>query len=378
MLITLSSIINTFFLSNLLILVLIMLLSLRVLTRYINTYTIITCFFVLMIRLLFPLEFYFTRAIPVNRFIPQIYVFISKTIINIGNINFKLVQFFAFLWFIISVLLICNTFRHYAMTRNNLTKLEEIKDPKIIEIYNKLNNSYKKNNVFRLVYSPSLQSPFVFGIKEPIIVLPKIELTDKELNYIFKHELCHYYKKHLHIKILCELISNIYFWNPLIYIMKLQISKSLEIYVDSTLTSTVAEMEKIEYIECLIKIAKLQYFRNINRPYVAGFSILSISLTDRTRKIMEPSFSPKQPLYSNLFLSLVISVILFSYLFIYEPYALTDYVQQNTFILDKSNSFYIKNNDDTFDLYIENVYVTTLDGKLDSKIPIKEIINEKN
>lgn len=43
-----------------------------------------------------------------------------------------------------------------------------------------------------------------------------------------------------------------------------QISKALKIHIDLTVTKTLNELEKIKYLECLLKIAKSQVNKQLN------------------------------------------------------------------------------------------------------------------
>ncbi len=371
--ISVSSIINTFFIANLLVLVLLILLASRPLSRYISAYTIILCFIATIVRLLLPFEFSFTRAVPIKKILPPLYVFIVTTTYTVGSYTFNLYQLLAAIWFVISAILICNSVMTYIKIRKGLLKSEEIKCPEIIDVYKNVNKSFSQKKNFILVSSAAIHTPLVFGVIKPIIALPGMTFTQKELSYIFRHELCHYYNKHLHIKVLMEFISDIYFWNPFVYLMKYLINNSLEYYTDSYVADSVTEFGKIEYLECLVKIAKNQYSDIEKIPYISAFSL---SLRDRADKIIIRAKSKYYSIYSKTFLTVFMIFLLSSYLYIGEPSSIPEQIQEQTFSLDESNSYYLKTRNNSYDLYINEKYITTITKNLDPNIPIKGEINK--
>ena len=69
-----------------------------------------------------------------------------------------------------------------------------------------------------------VSTPIIAGYIRPIIYLPDIEFSDSELYYALLHECMHYLHKDLWVKLLIEIICAIYWWNPLIYLLKYNIS----------------------------------------------------------------------------------------------------------------------------------------------------------
>ena len=53
--------------------------------------------------------------------------------------------------------------------------------------------------------------------------------TEKELQYIFKHELQHFYHHDLWLNMLCEIIMCFYWWNPFAYFLKVEIQRYVRI-----------------------------------------------------------------------------------------------------------------------------------------------------
>lgn len=218
--ITLSSVVNTILCTSLMFVFIIITLKYRFFFKRLSFYTIILCFLLIAIRLFFPYEFYFVKEIPVRKVMPQLYEFLYHFELTFGNFNVSVLKFLSISWIAVSIVLLIKLMLDYHKTRYMLLKMRSVNDSDIIAALNEVNSKYNKKVSFTLVSSSIISTPLLFGIRKPIIALPQVFLTHKELCYIFEHELCHYYKKHLHIKLFCEFITVIYFWNPLIFMIK--------------------------------------------------------------------------------------------------------------------------------------------------------------
>ncbi len=66
--------------------------------------------------------------------------------------------------------------------------------------------------------NPLIASPMLISFFRPRIILPVGELEDKELSYIFVHELIHYKQRDMFYKWLIQIVVCIHWFNPLLYI----------------------------------------------------------------------------------------------------------------------------------------------------------------
>ena len=88
--------------------------------------------------------------------------------------------------------------------------------------------------------------------------MPSIVLDDEALYYILEHEIAHYYHGDLLFKFLMEAGKAVWWWNPLLYFVKSQISVLMEINADTKVTEKLDDYGKISYLQCLLKMAKFQ------------------------------------------------------------------------------------------------------------------------
>lgn len=151
-----------------------------------------------------------------------------------------------------------------------------------IKLLNLLSDCEEKLNIktrVELSYNPLIASPMMIGFFRPRIVLPVHELEDKELSYIFVHELTHYKQKDMFYKWLIQLVVCAHWFNPFVYLLEKEVNKSCELSCDEKVISILDEKAKREYGDTLISFLKS------NNLYKS--SLASITLTEGAEQLKE-------------------------------------------------------------------------------------------
>ena len=128
-----------------------------------------------------------------------------------------------------------------------------------IKLLNLLSDCEEKLNIktrVELSYNPLIASPMMICFFRPRIVLPAHELEDKELSYIFVHELTHYKQKDMFYKWLIQLVVCAHWFNPFVYLLEKEVNKSCELSCDEKVISILDEKAKREYGDTLISFLK--------------------------------------------------------------------------------------------------------------------------
>lgn len=97
-------------------------------------------------------------------------------------------------------------------------------------------------------------TPLVTGLFRPRIVLSNIEFSSEELGYIFKHELTHIKKYDAWIKLLLLFINALHWFNPLAYIIRLDIDRFCEAFCDKTVTGSMNKEERRKYSGLILSV----------------------------------------------------------------------------------------------------------------------------
>lgn len=124
------------------------------------------------------------------------------------------------------------------------------------DVVDRINSEYGKSGKFQVLLAPFIHAPAILGLGRPKILMPETEYTEEEIYFILKHEILHHYHHDMLVRILCEILCIVFWWNPLVFLIQKQITRALEIRVDRCLTAGFSNEEKISYMECIVKSMK--------------------------------------------------------------------------------------------------------------------------
>lgn len=108
----------------------------------------------------------------------------------------------------------------------------------------------------KLYKSQHIKSPVSFGIFRPVVLIPETDLSDTELKFIFLHEIYHHKHKDAFINILLNILSVLYWFNPLVHIMAEHLKLDTELYCDMCVTEK--SCDRMGYGKALLHMAKFR------------------------------------------------------------------------------------------------------------------------
>lgn len=121
-----------------------------------------------------------------------------------------------------------------------------------IRLSNKLSGaSLLQDNVYE---SENIATPFVFGIIKPKIYLP-IGLSEREIDYIIKHEETHIKRFDHVIKPLAFLVVCLHWFNPFVWIAFFLMSDDMELSCDEKVLKEMGNGIKKDYSSSLLSLA---------------------------------------------------------------------------------------------------------------------------
>ena len=151
-----------------------------------------------------------------------------------------------------------------------------------IKTLNLLSDCEEKLNIktrVELSRNPLIASPIMIGFFRARIVLPACELDDKELSYIFVHELIHYKQRDMFYKWLIQIVVCAHWFNPFVYLLEKEVNKSCELSCDEKVISVLDDIARREYGDTLISFLKS------NNLYKS--SLASVTLTEGAEQLKE-------------------------------------------------------------------------------------------
>ncbi len=207
---------------------------------------------VIAARMLLPVEFRFTVTFPSRHVMTGLRDLMMSTL-NFGAFEVTVGQTLILLW---AVGAVCKFFIRalgYLHLKNLTGKCPGYFKHDVGAVIDRVNGAYGKKGRFEVLLFPGIRTPAIFGVMHPKILMPMTDYTQEEIYYILKHEMLHYYHHDMLLKMLCEFLGVIYWWNPIVFLFNKIIARVLEIRVDSILASGLNEDEKTGYLECIVK-----------------------------------------------------------------------------------------------------------------------------
>ena len=156
---------------------------------------------------------------------------------------------------------------------------KEVSDIKILNLLSDCEEKLNIKTRVELSCNPLIASPMLIGFFRPRIILPVYELEDKELSYIFVHELTHYKQRDMFYKWLIQIVVCVHWFNPFVYLLEKEVNKSCELSCDEKVISVLDDTARREYGDILISFLKS------NNLYKS--SLASVTLTEGAEQLKE-------------------------------------------------------------------------------------------
>ena len=156
---------------------------------------------------------------------------------------------------------------------------KEISDIKILNLLSDCEEKLNIKTRVELSRNSLIASPMMIGFFRPKIILPVGELEDKELSYIFVHELIHYKQRDMFYKWLIQIVVCAHWFNPFVYLLEKEVNKSCELSCDEIVLSVLDDSAKREYGDTLIS-----FFKSNN---LYKNSLASVTLTEGAEQLKE-------------------------------------------------------------------------------------------
>lgn len=223
-----------------------------------------------------------------------------------------------------------------------------------------------RRNRFRVLISGSIETPCLYGIVKPYILLPKdMPLTREELYYVLHHEVTHHKYHDLLTKRVVRIMFIIYWWNPACRMLRKQVELLLEMRIDSSLVKKDPDVAQ-EYMMTLFRVADLAIDNKYQLPTGDKVSMAgkgSSALSQRVEMMLHER-KKANALLAVVLCALIATVYIGSYLFTFESRYASKSNTADTF--DMSDKIYaISKEDGTYDIYIYDLFIDNVES-LDS------------
>ncbi|MDX8291279.1 BlaR1 family beta-lactam sensor/signal transducer [Metabacillus indicus] len=182
----------------------------------------------------------------------------------------------------------------------------------VLELFEKCKKRLQIKKSIKIVRSNRVQSPMIFGLFHPFIVLPSQHehwLSLKNYEYIFLHELSHYKNKDLLTNYVILFYQIIYWFNPLIWLAFRKMRSDREIACDASVLQLLDDHSFSDYGHTIINFlalskrsSKLQLVTQLNGP--------KVQIKERIEHISAYKHSARKPIRKSIFIYVLASTVL--------------------------------------------------------------------
>lgn len=303
-----------------------------------------------------------THNLHFNRVWPEINRFLYTPHTVFMGVKITIMRFLSLLWISGSILCTARLARSYIRHHKLLSGYERVKDEAFQKMITEINSTYRRKKSFTVVFGKADTTPYLFGIFRPCIVIPKIELSLEEWQFIFRHEMAHFYQGDLLVRFFLNFAHAIYWWNPVINIFRNQFVKLQEINTDFNVISNLDNRNKLKYMECLSHLALLQLENETSASSMASFHYSGISTVTRIQLMYESFEQPLHPKKRDaVFIALLfLFALILPYVVSLEPHGIYLPDAPDAFLVKKSD-YFIQRSDGTYDFYLDGEYTCNVD-----------------
>lgn len=304
------------------------------------------CIILNIFKLIFPIEFFFTKSIRLQRIMPDLYETVHMPILND---KYEIADLLIIIWVGVALVKGSRLIHKNLYFRKIISLIPDISTQGIDKIFSQMKVDKSRLKVKRL----DVATPVIMGIFRPVILLPETDYGEDELKYILMHEIYHYKHHDLWLKYLLEFVIISYWWYPPVYLLRKQICTVTEISNDFALTMHMEIQQQIEYLQCLIKVAGESSQRE-------SFSLAFAEnkRSDLKQRIEVILYNDEDSYLNKIVVYFLLLLTLSTFLFNFEPEfpfpENTFPITEKTYILYEDNNYYIINDGKNMGM-VENI-----------------------
>ena len=166
------------------------------------------------------------------------------------------------------------SYSHYK--RQVLKNGKMIKETRILsQIFRLKRELHIRRTVCVMEYDEA-ESPMIIGFIKPVLVLPKEQYDSEDLFFILKHELVHFKRGDVYLKLLFVTANAVHWFNPIIWIMQKEAVIDMELSCDERVTQGTSFELRKAYTETLLSMLHKQCVRKtvLSTQFYGGKKIM--------------------------------------------------------------------------------------------------------
>ena len=208
---------------------------------------IIVLYIFCAVRMMVPIELPWIKVIPAETLFNALYLAIRKEV-SVSGV--KVYHIVAGVWIAGAIIKMADLVLRYIKYKNQIAKLAE--NGKSLET----SNYGVKAPSAKIIQTQAVDTPLSFGLLDRIILIPDEDYSDDDRALIIRHEYMHLINNDLAVQFLINMLCAIYWWNPFVYLLRLDLEQYFELRCDSNVTKDMSESQIADYLDVLLKVYK--------------------------------------------------------------------------------------------------------------------------
>ena len=166
------------------------------------------------------------------------------------------------------------SYSHYK--RQVLKNGKMIKETRILSQIFRLKRELHISRTVCVMEYDEAESPMIIGFIKPVLVLPKEQYNSEDLFFILKHELVHFKRGDVYLKLLFVTANAVHWFNPIIWIMQKEAVIDMELSCDERVTQGTSFELRKAYTETLLSMIHKQCVRKtvLSTQFYGGKKIM--------------------------------------------------------------------------------------------------------
>lgn len=325
------------------------------------------------LRLFLPMEAGWTKTISSYVIFPWIQDILT-TPFAVGGVHLTPLRLLMVIWFAGSSLFFLRFVKKLIKGQRYLSVLlaNTAPAPAVQDCFSAVQAETARQKPCRAVVSSAVCVPMIIGILHPTILLPTLatELSQQQLRHILHHEYGHVLNHDLLLKALLEVLCCIFWWNPVVYLLKNSLGQALEVKCDLRVTKTLGESETPAYLQTVLDVLRRV---NAQKPDQQEQAVLlganylgeteAVSLRRRLTVVSDYASTKKNS--TAVFLVVMVLLFALSYSIILQPGypappASESGLEGEYLDITPENSYILRTTDGEYHLYFDDEFVTVI------------------
>ncbi|MBQ2729369.1 MAG: M56 family metallopeptidase [Clostridia bacterium] len=142
----------------------------------------------------------------------------------------------------------------YNVFAKSVKRTLSLADGSVLEVYGALIGEMGIKKAPDIYVSKVCRSPMLFGYFKKRIVVPELSVSDDALRSVLTHELIHYRRGDVWLKLLALIANSIHWFNPLVYVAVSRFNSEMELSCDEKALAGVDEEARVVYGKTMLDI----------------------------------------------------------------------------------------------------------------------------